>query len=95
MTYYFVDYRLAIVITCTLTMPLTLGTNEVKEVCIASESAGLASLCSRFMLGSLAKICSVEVLHERDVMYIRDKAGLSYTSLYPTDDRCNHGLVIT
>lgn len=77
-------------------MSLTLGTNEVQEVCIVSDSAGQASLCSTIMLGSLAKICTAKALHKRrDVTDIRDKAGLSYGSLYPTDNIYNHGLVIT
>ena len=76
-------------------MPLTLGTNEVQEVCIALKDTGLASLCYSFMFGSLAKICVVEVLNKTgDVIYIQDKAGLSYVSLYACDDVYNHGLVI-
>ena len=76
-------------------MLLTLGTNEVQEVCIALEDTGLTSLCYSFMLGSLAKICAVEVLNKtEDVIYIQDKTGISYTSLYACDDVYNHRLVI-
>ena len=97
MRYYcshFVDNWLALVVKYTLIMPLTLGTNEVQEICIPSEDTGLAGLSYIFMLGSLDKFCAEEVLNKTgDVIYIQDKTGLSYISLY--DDVYNHGLVIT
>ena len=77
-------------------MPFTLGIKEIQEVCIiAPERTGLVSLCYTFMLGLLTESCGAEVLHKTgDAIFIQDKAGFSYTSLYATDYIYNHRLVI-